>query len=445
MHKKNLLSKIIVLLIALPLLAGCQNKTEDTRIESLMEHYSETQNMIDTESTVISIDQSADKIDNIKGLFSNAFITHNDRVYFKVSAENGGMVWMYITAKTGEIHTLCPDILCGHTYSDGCKYLDLGKLHPDEKNDDVMYSVKTYISSDGISDAVCRIDLANNKLEEIYRTDFVKQGIHQNDIEILMNFDNHLYFTETQYQIASVNDSAGDAIAVNYFYSMDLTTGEVSVLSDEYVTNNRCLFADSERIYFVDELTYTLYSVDHSFNNRKDILTYDANAQVYRAFYDENESAIYFLILSKALTYSNQIAEGIEGTGLIYRINRNGELEQIVMPTDTVTSFQLTEQYIYYTDFNPVFYGSTPEGKATVDEYGGKIFRVSRENTEQSEVVFDGKEEIFLYDSYTVIGNTLFMNYLELLDVGGFKLFKLEDGVLTINLSDQTRKEIMLP
>lgn len=386
----------------------------------------------------------SDGVDNIIGLFNSGYLVQNDRMYFNLYNENGNMVWMYVSIETGEIHSLCPDPICEHTKNSGCRYVGFDSLHPDEENSSVLYASKTQSTNIGFESAICRIDLEDDSVTELYKTDLMEYGMTQNFYNICFVRENKLYFTDTQIGKAKNDSGEVERIEKTYFHYLDTVSGALTTLSYDYDANQYCLFAKDGRVYFSDILNSTLYTTDTEFKNRENILTYDENSQVYTVFYDKIESAMYFLIASKALSFSEQIAAGVEGEGRVYKLDSDNILHELEMPTETVTTFQLTNKYIYFTDFEPIRYGNTINGTATIDEFGGKIYRIARDGSGNIQTVFDGHEEIFIYGDYSILGDYLYMNYSTLERNGGFANFQLQKSILRIGLEENSVKKLQL-
>ena len=114
------------------------------------------------------------------------------------------------------------------------------------------------------------------------------------------------------------------------------------------------------------------------------------------------------------------------------------------MPSELITDIQLTNDYIYYTVFDPVQYGVTRQGSPTVDETGNKLYRVKRSDTSSEELVFDGQNEVIFKDDYFVSGDYLYITYWKPKTRDGITYFYRIGSKARINMKENTIKWINL-
>jgi hypothetical protein len=119
-----------------------------------------------------------------------------DRIYYEVRINNQ-LSFSYITLKTGESYSLCPDPLCDHTLEGGCKYLELHQMIFSKESDDVFYCVKTNTSFDKVQapvSSICCIDAEKGTISEIFNGYLSENNILQ---MLTLRFidNNKLYFT----------------------------------------------------------------------------------------------------------------------------------------------------------------------------------------------------------------------------------------------------------
>jgi hypothetical protein len=109
------------------------------------------------------------------------------------------------------------------------------------------------------------------------------------------------------------------------------------------------------------------------------------------------------------------------------------------MPSDKILEFKLTNEYFYYTVYDPIFYGTAPVGIPCICENGNKIYRVSRDDTAEGELVFDGHEKLFFKD-YMVTGDFIYIYYIKFIKDDNFTWFNITGATARIDMENDTIK-----
>ena len=113
------------------------------------------------------------------------------------------------------------------------------------------------------------------------------------------------------------------------------------------------------------------------------------------------------------------------------------------MPSEMITSFQLTRDYIYYTVYDPIQLGSK-NGRPLLDTTGGKIYRVPRDNTTEGELFFDAKGELIFRGAYCVVGDNLYLQYYKVRGSGDDMSTYYTGSIARVNVKENTLKWINL-
>lgn len=378
--------------------------------------------------------QSNEYGDNSTGiinLFSNYsnYILNNDRVYLKLARQNstGTNLWAYISLITGEKHYICPDPLCSHTSDSGCQYLYLDNLIFTEDSQ-TLYSTKEH--------AIYQINLSDQNIVCIYEDNANTMGATYARTDILTLIDNNLYFS-VKYTYKNTDNKELAYREEKYLKVLNLTTGDVTNLSTQYPSSNICVYASDDNLFFIDQMERCFYYTDMNYEDKRIILTFDENTYVYDMYYDSNTSEFYLLI-----GYNDSSDEKII-PGKLFVVDKNFICTELVLPSDKILRCYLTNNYIYYTKYDPVNYGVSPRGIPTVDENGNKIWRVHRDNPNEAELAFDGHGEIF-WNDIIVVGEHLYIDYSYLHQEGDMVWWRRSGSTARINILENTIKWISL-
>ena len=448
MKKKYLLPFAITFCIAA--LCACTNtESEESALEKV-ESYDDT---VDTSQYVYQDDiadwltpedkyyytADYDNSENIDTLENN-YIVRGDRLYFQVSRD-GDSLWAYMSLITGEKLYLCPDPLCPHTKESGCMYLNITNLIFAPGSDSVMYVIRTNSTADGLYDAIYLIDTENDIFREIYKENVEKYKYNQYTLRFILN--NKLYFQNTQ-TISEIVDGKVEKKTNYIMLTLDLDTNNVEKISESSQASDRCLLANDQYMFFDDDEYHQLYATDLNSKNKQTIMEYDDEFTIRNVYFDKTTQELFFILCSK---YMVGISHNDIEEGYVYCIDKNLNCSKIDMPTEKITGIQLTRNYIYYTTYDPIYYGVSPRGIDCIDETGNKIYRVSRSGTTASEPVFDGHEKIFFdinYKGYIVTGNYIYIAYVILHEEGGMIWFRSMGSTARINFKDETIKWLNL-
>ncbi|MGN1409150.1 MAG: hypothetical protein ACI4XJ_03140 [Eubacteriales bacterium] len=460
MTKRNICGFLCVL-CSLFLLSCSSSKTKEDILNSAQEYKTETyadsaydyQNEIGqwlTPETEYHYDEDADTNAGIIDLHGGSFIPQNDRLYCQISKEvvssngysTGALLWAYISTSTGEKHNICPDPLCTHLEESDCKYLDFEDLIFLPNSDYIAYTIRHEIIGDNWTPVIYEINLNENTISRKYIPSDVPDEVSGVTLFLFFISENKLYFSEW-YQINEKNEDG--EIDIRYeirLMALDLTKNTAEVLNNDFNQSN-CVYASEDKLFFVDQGCF--YCTDTDFSNERDILTFDKAYQAYDIFYDTNTNEFYLLI--SLTNMHSQVTVDIDTENVhcnIYKIDSNFECSKVPMPSELITDIQLTNEYIYYTVFDPVQYGVTRHGSPTVDETGNKLYRVKRSDTSSEELVFDGRNEVLFIDDYFVSGDYLYITYWKPKTRDGTTYFYRIGSKARINMKENTIKWINL-
>lgn len=459
---KRYIIKLMCIFCSIFLLSCSSSKTKEDILNNAQEYKTESyadsaydyQNEIGlwlTPETEYKYDDNKDTNVGIIDLHDKSFIPQNDRLYFQVSKEvftptggysMGTMLWAYISTSTGEKHNICPDPLCAHLAGSDCQYLDLNDLIFFPKSDSIAYTYRQeIIDGKGLS-VIYELNLNENTITRKYIPSDVPDDVSAVMADLFFISENKLYFSEC-FQGKETNDDGEIEITFKYrLVALDLTNDTLEVLKDDYDASN-CVYAADDKLFFDGEKRF--YCTDTDFSNERDILTFGDEYQVYDIFYDANTNEFYLLI--SLTNMHSQVIVDMDTENVhcnIYKIDSNLVCSKIPMPSELITDMQLTNEYIYYTVFDPVQYGVTRNGSPTVDETGNKLYRVKRSDTSSEELVFDGRNEVIFTDDYFVAGDYLYITYWKPKTRDGITYFYRIGSKARINMSENTIKWINL-
>lgn len=340
--------------------------------------------------------------ENIVRLIGNGLGNiYNGDLYFQLQKEeskqdetgyyytSGKPVYAYISRITGEKHFLCPDPLCTHGAYSGCQYLNLDSLVEGENG--IMYATKTEMPDGVPFNVIYEINTSTGTLIPIYTADTSDDTITSHRTNLSYVYDNKLYYYDRiSYEYLDEN---GDVLqkSTQQFMSLDLTTKETETLSSEYSNNINVIGKIWDKMLIRDNLKHQYYLTDFNLVSREAIYINFPSGGYYlsNAYYDKNTEELYILYVSTMLNFPEKMDMSDEDIpSYLYKVSKDLTVEELTLPDELVMSIQLTEEYIYYTKFDPIYYGSR-SGHIITDETGTKIYRVSRDDLTTSELYFD--------------------------------------------------------
>ena len=422
------MKKLTAILLAVLALTSCTAATEidiAEGLETYREAYTESGRETEVPYTPPEEIQTEDTTTQWGGIFSPDFTVSGGKYYFETrrSESRGNSVSMiaYTDLATGNSGILCPDPLCTHQSAEVCKYADLqGIYFTDEEG--VFYSCRHTFTT-----TIYRVDVNN---------DTVQTACEINSFNVnLLGYDNgKLYFYELKFGME------GRTAGISYLIScLDTDTGKVTELGyipDEWaLALNLILFVRNDEIYFT-AYSSKLMKTDLSLTNVIEVIAADP----WQWYWDEGTDALYF-----------STSDPEKQTGSVY-VHKDGKTEQIPLPHENIHAFTMTEDRIYYSPYDPVFYGFSnvafyfeddPEEHKVYDYTGGKVYAVDRDNpSAEAELVYeasviDGNRMADL-DNCAVFGDYLYFNEItvrrEVLGGVEFVTFSLADDVSKIRV-----------
>lgn len=398
--------------------------------------------------------------EGIDTLFENNFILSGGNLYFQLKKEetkkdengtgyyytSGKDVYAYISSQTGERHFLCPDPLCTHGSFSDCRYLSLGYLTFSSSNPLVMYAVKDVFSEQYQIYCSCVYEINNSAatITQIYAPEEKEDDLHAIYIYPLFDNDGKLYMKYVK-QYRFINDSGETEYREDIkLISLDLKTKETEVIDGNFPEFTYMVGRAWDKVLLFDQHTYELYYTDMNFKSHVSLLKYDDDYYLKNLYYDKNTDELYAFIMYSELAYPEKMDMSDKDIHCkVYKIDKDFNLTEIPMPSEMVTSIQLAKDYIYYTVYDPIQYG-TRKGRPVLDTTGGKIYRVPRDNTTEGELFFDGKGELIFRGSYCVVGDNLYLRYYKYKGVADDASCYYTGSIARVNVKENTLKWINL-
>lgn len=467
MKKFNLAALAV---LALLLLSSCSKENKGIVIEK-------TQNLLDDAPTApegyeylegvgswlsAETEYKSSPYDNIVSIKGNYFSITNDNIYFQLKKEEskrdetgyyytlGDPIYAYISGQTGEKHFICPDPLCTHGAYSGCQYLNLGNLTFSSSDTSLMYATRSAVEDGVFYPTVYEINNSAATITPIYKPDDKSEGLDMVYLELMFEKDGKLYFIyNSQYEYVNENgETEHDEKAK--LMSLDLKTKQTEVINDNYPTRAGLVGEAWGKLLFADVDTRELYCTDYNFENPVTIMTYEDGYWFRNIYYDQETEELYVLVSYTDLYYpKNPDMSGKDIHCKAYKIDKDFNLTEIPMPSEMVTSFQLTRDYIYYTVYDPIQLGSR-NGRPILDTTGGKIYRAPRDNTTEGELFFDNHGEIMFSSSsslgaaYCVVGDNLYLQYNKVRGSGDDMSTYYTGSIARVNVKENTLKWINL-
>ena len=400
--------------------------------------------------------------DNIVSIKGNYFSITNDNIYFQLKKEEskrdetgyyytlGDPIYAYISGQTGEKHFICPDPLCTHGAYSGCQYLNLGNLTFSSSDTSLMYATRSAVEDGVFYQTVYEINNSAATITPIYKPDDKSEGLDRVYLELMFEKDGKLYFIyNTQYEYVNENgETEHDEKAK--LMSLDLKTKQTEVLNEDLSTRVGLMGEVWDKLLFGDGDTLELYYTDYNFENPVTVMKFEDGYWFRNIYYDQDTEEMYVLVSYTGLYYpKNPDMSGKDINCKVYKVDKDFNLTEIPMPSEMVTSFQLTRDYIYYTVYDPIQLGSR-NGRPILDTTGGKIYRAPRDNTTEGELFFDNHGEILFSSSsslgaaYCVVGDNLYLQYYKLRGSGDDMSSYYTGSIARVNVKENTLKWINL-
>ena len=399
--------------------------------------------------------------ENIYSIAGNNISLWNGNLYFQLKKEEskagayytlGHPIYAYISNQTGERHFLCPDPLCTHGAYSGCQYLDLGELLYSTSDASILFTTKTVFSEqNGITYTyIYEINNSAATLTPIYTPVEKTDGLNMVSIDLMFEKDEKLYFIyNTQYEYVNKNGET-EYDEKSKLMSLDLKTKQTEVINENYPNRAGLVGEVWDKALFADVDTRELYCTDYNFENPVTIMTYEDGYWFRNIYYDQDTEEMYVLVSYTGLYYpKNPDMSGKDIHCKVYKVDKDFNLTEIPMPSEMVTSFQLTRDYIYYTVYDPIQLGSR-NGRPILDTTGGKIYRAPRDNTTEGELSFDNHGEILFSSSsslgaaYCVVGDNLYLQYYKVRGSGDDMSTYYTGSIARVNVKENTLKWINL-
>ena len=392
------MKKSIILLVCICMcLSSCTHRLSDEAISNKLETVNMTQNEDSEEimSDDITIDDS-DKWD-AQGILSSGYKLNNNKYYFttkKLSSDgyNDTEMITYYDLNSGEYYDICHDPLCTHEENSGCKYAGFKELYFTKENG-VFYSIYKYEQQPRI----CRIDLNKDTVKTVHTCDNWFTSILCQDGNILYFYERE-EFTEDR-----------ETVVKKHFYRLNMENDSISDMgywADEIGVDDNNSLMIFDNIWYYTTSDNRLMKTNLLTNEHEEIMSCGSNTLRYW-FYDTDTDELYFNINNK---------EELSGSVYVYR---NGNVEKVELPHKNIFTFALTESDIYYSTYEPIYYGvSKAPGNPEVYDYsGGKVYKTNRCDTTSSEVVYNCAGEYVicsLVTNYYVFGDGLFFDEKEI-------------------------------
>ncbi len=397
--------------------------------------------------------------ENIKIIGANSFYLQNENLNFTLKKEEskageyytlGHPVYAYISNQTGEKHFICPDPLCTHGAYSGCQYLDLGELLYSTSDASILFTTKTVFSEqNGITYTyIYEINTSAATLTPIYTPVEKTDGLNMVGIDLMFEKAGKLYFIyNTQYEYINDSGETEHDEKAKLMY-LDLKARQTEVINENYPTRAGLVGEAWGKLLFADVDTRELYCTDYNFENPVTIMTYEDGYWFRNIYYDQDTEEMYVLVSYTGLYYpKNPDMSGKDIHCKVYKVDKDFNLTEIPMPSEMITSIQLTKDYIYYTVYDPIQLGSR-NGYPLIDTTGGKICRAARDNTAKEELFFDNHGEIIFDGSigaaYCVVGDNLYLQYYKLRGSGDDMSSYYTGSIARVNVKENTLKWINL-
>ena len=429
---------------AIVLMCSCSNlnEEENRKKSSVYEEYFEYQEDIGSwlkEENEYLYDRSADNSDGIIALNNTAYKPNGERLYFNLSRQTqtsaGDDLWVYVDINTGEKYYVCPDSSCGHDYESKCPYVDLTQLTFPAESETVAYAVRMDYKEATGRNNIYEIDFSENTINKVYDAFDIHSKSEIDNIELFFVNENFLYFKDV-YTQSDMNDDEFAPEEKIYLVELNLWTGNTQIISEDFDPNDEFIYRSRDHIYFMNQTERRIFCTDLDFQNETELITYKSGYEIYDMYYDTDLNEFYVLISNAELHHPlNLVKNFLSQKCVVYCIDEDLRCSELSMPTEHILNFQLTNEYIYYTTYDPINYETFGE---LVDCAGNKIYRIERNGNGEGELVFDGHDEIFFMNGFYVTGDYLYINYSELRDYGNQMWFVERGSSIRIDMERDT-------
>lgn len=434
--KKYIIKIIAVCVLTVLLFTSCNRYSDDITkhiMENMQQYMTDTLPAENTDNNkyktvnTYKYYPNSDSTENIMSL-NEDFIEHNGRIYYMQELNyKNDITPAYINIDNGSANLVCSDPLCPHN-TDECIFYRVCINSEFYIDDDIVILARNngYIFENEIwNSQIIQVDIVNNINKVIY------EAVGSNGVNITIKHvtDDYIYFIENN-NIKHNDDENGIYYTnTNFFNRYNRHTNKIetlSVIDDPYST-----------VYFITDSNIIMTTVnslaicDLNLNILSEPVKYTADRLISDVYYDISEKTLYYRLCSERNYLS---------PGEIYKVNINDGLpERILSKNINVYSIQITDNYIYYTEYAPLSWGFDGENKEQFDYTGGKIYRINKDKTEASALIYDCSDEICIR-YFKIIGNYIYAAYNKYMYNDGFKCIKFckELAVARIDISENT-------
>lgn len=329
----------------------------------------------------------------VEGIISSGYVINDGKYYFLTTKEDSDgynsttMIAYYdFQNKNGDL--ICQDPLCNHDLYGDCKYSCIEEFYFTDIPG-VFYAADW--SSGNV--VLCRIDLNNDTVTEVYDCGTLSAYVFGIDQNIL-----YFYIIERETQDKQT-------VKRYHMYALDIKTEELTDMGymPEGIDNDfgLPLFVYKGMFYYIT-VDGDLMIAESDFRYIKKIFECGDDRFLYW-FFDTNTDELYFNVINKE-----------KRTGTVY-VYKDDLVERVDLPHQNIFTFTLTESEIFYTSYDPIYYGvSIAPGNPEVYDYsGGKVYKAERYNTSDAELIYDCGGEYMICGSvsnFYVFDNKIFFD-----------------------------------
>lgn len=409
---------LLTLLVLCIVLGSCDN------VANNVENHEESTKLNNSEDTLFTLDRSSvlveyygdyaneteyipEDISEIEGIYSPLYKTINGgRYYFPIkkpyiteSQQTSHSIYAYVDFKTGDKGYICENPYCTHTELEECKYLNLVSILY-FGNDGAIYMPFMDLYDADLSDvrySIHKVDFQNDKTEIIYQCDADR---NKKSLNILYSDGNNIYFKETDSETQNAS-----------IFKLDLETyeiNEIKNISAENTNTFSLLYINNTNSYYTAD--GKLFKADENFNDSKMVFKLSTDERIKQYFYDEKTDELYFHIWNLK-----------DNTGYVYTFD-GFRLSKLSLPHDNIFFFQLTNNNIYYSAYEPYHYGPGMRMGEVYDYTGGKIYATDRYNTSDFSMIFDDGIDFHMNSDYQplILGNYIYFDYMQFNQENGY-------------------------